>query len=115
MTLNLRPLDHAIEQLEDALGYCHSDLAASDPKLAAHLRAAAIQAFEFTYELCIKMLRRHIGQIESNSNVVPHMTFDDLIRRAFSLELLNEKIPQWRLFRERRPHLRRGQGRTDLP
>jgi len=102
MSLDLSSLSRAIGQLENALEYCNSDLAKSDPALAEHLRAAAIQAFEFTYELCIKMIRRQIEQIESHQNSVLNTTFDELIRRAFSLGLLNEKISQWRTFRKRR-------------
>jgi len=102
MNLNLNPLCRAISQLENALEYCNSDLAKSDPALAEHLRAAAIQAFEFTYELCLKMIRRQLEQIESHPNAALNATFDELIRRAFSLDLLNEKIAQWRTFRARR-------------
>jgi len=102
MTLDLRSLTNAIRQLEGALAYCNSDLAKSDVALAAHLRAAAIQAFEFTYELCIKMLKRHLEHVESSAAQVRHSTFDELIRRAWAIGLLNEEIVQWREFRKQR-------------
>jgi len=102
MTLDLLPFGRAIKQLEQALAYCNSDLAQSDPELALHLRAAAIQAFEFTYELSVKMLRRTIEKIEASEFTVRDMTFDELIRRAWSIGLLNEEVAQWREFRKLR-------------
>jgi len=102
MTLDLLPFGRAIKQLEQALAYCNSDLAQSDPELALHLRAAAIQAFEFTYELSVKMLRRTIEKIEASELAVRDMTFDALIRRAWSIGLLNEEVAQWREFRKQR-------------
>jgi len=102
MILDLRSFANAIRQLENALDYCNSNLARSDPMLAAHLRAAAIQAFEFTYELSIKILKRKLGQIESSEAVVRGMSFDELIRRGWAIGLLNEEIAQWREFRKQR-------------
>jgi len=102
MTLDLTSFASAIRQLENALEYCNSHLAQSDPTLAAHLRAAAIQAFEFTYELAVKMLKRQLGQIESSDVVVRDMSFDELIRRGWAIGLLNEEIAQWREFRKQR-------------
>jgi len=102
MTLDLRSFASAIGQLENALDYCNSELAASDPALAAHLRATAIQAFEFTYELSVKMLKRKLEQIESSKAVVRNMSFDELIRRGWALDFLNEEIAQWREFRKQR-------------
>ena len=63
MRLDLTPLDHAIAQLEEAIEYHGSDLASGDPALKLHLRAAAIQAFEFTYQLSFKMAKRHLERI----------------------------------------------------
>jgi len=100
--LDLRSFASAIGQLENALEYCNSDLAKTDPALAAHLRAAAIQAFELTYELSIKMLKRQLEQTESSTALVRNMSFDELIRRGWALELLNEEIAQWREFRKQR-------------
>jgi len=102
MKLDLKSLASAIGQLENALEYCNSELAKTDPTLAAHLRAAAIQAFEFTYELSIKMLKRKLEQIESSEAVVRGITFDDLIRRGWAKGFLNEEIAQWREFRKQR-------------
>ena len=66
MRLDLTPLDDAIAQLEEAIEYHGSELAAGDPALKLHLRAAAIQAFEFTYELSFKMVKRHLEQVSPN-------------------------------------------------
>jgi len=101
MNLDLSSLARAIRQMENALEYCNSDLAKADTALAAHLRAAAIQAFEFTYELCIKMIKRWLEKIEPNELAVKDMTFDELIRRAWDLGLLNEEVVQWREFKEK--------------
>jgi len=102
MILDLTSFASALKQLENALDYANSELARSDPQLAAHLRAGAIQAFEFTYELSVKMLKRMLSQIESSDAVVRDMTFDELIRRGWAIGLLNEEIAGWREFRKQR-------------
>ena len=61
MSLDLSPLQNAVSQLEEALDLYGSELAEGDPRLKRHLRAAVIQAFEFTYELSFKMLKRLPG------------------------------------------------------
>lgn len=102
MVLDLISLKSAIAQGEDALVYCQSDLAKSDVKLAQHLRAGAIQAFEFTYELSIKMLKRHLEATEATPSAVEEMSFNDLVRRGFELGLLKAEIAEWREFRKNR-------------
>ena len=44
-----------------------------------HLRSAAIQAFEFTYELSIKLIRRRLTDFESATKI-SQLPFKDLIR-----------------------------------
>lgn len=100
--LDISPLEKAIEQLEEALMLCASDLVKSNERLELHMRAAAIQAFEFTYSLSLKMLKRYLEKNEENSAIVEEMTFNDLVRRGFELGLLHAEISDWRDFRKNR-------------
>jgi len=44
--------------LDEALTFWHAE--APDSKLKPHLRSAVIQSFEFSYELCMRLLRRSL-------------------------------------------------------
>jgi len=100
--LDLSSLRNAIFQLDEAMEFSRSDIAQANPRLAVHLRAAAIQAFEFTYELSIKSLRRFLEATEPNPSAVEEMSFNDMIRRGYELGLLQSKIAVWRDFRRDR-------------
>jgi nucleotidyltransferase substrate binding protein (TIGR01987 family) len=102
MNLDLSSLRNAVAQVEEALAYARSDLATGDPKLARHLRAAAIQAFEFTYELSVKMLKRYLEATEANPASVDELTFNDLIRRGYEVGLLQAELADWKEFRRDR-------------
>jgi nucleotidyltransferase substrate binding protein (TIGR01987 family) len=93
---------NAIAQLEDALAYCKSEPAKQDPQLGLHLRAGAIQAFEFTYELSVKTLRRYIGTIASNDDYAGSLSFNELIRAGYEEGLLNAELVEWKNFRTNR-------------
>lgn len=97
--LDLTSLKNAIAQLEDAL-LCHADT--SDPRLALHLRAAVIQAFEYSYELSFKMLKRTLTLIESDPFAIENMTFDEVIRTGYAHGLLQSEISVWRKYRKNR-------------
>lgn len=100
--IDLSSLAKAISQLEEALQYCESDLAKSDAHLALHLRAGAIQAFEFTYELSFKMLKRYLEMTEPNPAMIDEMSFYELIRCGFERGLLQAEIAVWKTFRKDR-------------
>ena len=100
MILDLSAFSNAIAQLEEALTYAGSDLAASDPRLARHLRAAAIQAFEFTYELSMKMLKRYLEATDPSPKSLEDLDFSGLVRAGFARGLLREEIKAWRDFRK---------------
>ena len=53
MTLDLSPIEDAVAQLEDALVQCDSEIVRQFPQIRNQMRAGAIQAFEFTYDLSI--------------------------------------------------------------
>ena len=82
MKLDLSPLENAVLQLEEALELSNSELVELDPRLRRHLRAAVIQAFEFTYNLSFKMLRRHLEMGFDNPEEIDRMSFSNVIRTA---------------------------------
>lgn len=102
MILDLTSFAKAISQLEEALAYCQSDLAKNDARLAQHLRAAAIQAFEFTYELSFKMLRRFLEATEPNPALIDEMSFNEIIRKGFERGILQSELADWQEFRKDR-------------
>lgn len=99
MALDLSPLEDAVSQLEEALEIYHSDLALTEPRLKRHLRAAVIQAFEFTYELSFRMLRRYLEQASANPAEIDTMVFNDIIRESYRQALVSSDIPVWREYR----------------
>jgi nucleotidyltransferase substrate binding protein (TIGR01987 family) len=100
--IDLTSLGRAIAQLEEALAYAGSDLARNDNRLARQFRAAAIQAFEFTYELSYKTLKRFLAETEPNPQHVQAMDFNGTVRLGYARGLLAEEISVWRRFRENR-------------
>jgi nucleotidyltransferase substrate binding protein (TIGR01987 family) len=98
--LYLDPLSKAIEQLAASLEYGASELAAGDPSLARQFRAAAIQAFEYTFELSRKMLQRRLKEILSDAEV-DRLSYRDLIRTGAAKGLIDDPVP-WFAFREMR-------------
>ncbi len=102
MTIDITSLQNAIAQLERAIGYARSDVAASDPGLQEQLRNSVIQCFEFTYELSHKMLKRYLESTSASPQEIDLITFSDLIRTANEKALLRSDWGRWRTFRQAR-------------
>ena len=100
--LDTTSLKHAILQLENSLHYYHSDVVQRDDGLILQLRAAAIQAFEFTYELSVKMIKRYLKQVMLNPAEVHELSFADLIREACDRGLLLSDLLTWKRYRQER-------------
>jgi nucleotidyltransferase substrate binding protein (TIGR01987 family) len=100
--LDISSLEKAISQLEQSLAYYHSEVVQRDPGLILQLRAAAIQAFEFTYELSWKMLKRYLERAEFSPGAVDEMSFPDLIRTACEQGLLLSDLSAWLVYRKER-------------
>ena len=100
--LDLSPLAKAISRLEESLRFCGSDMARGDPALAEQFRAAAIQAFEFTYELSHKMLKRFLKASLADPAAVEEMSFQDLIRTGSERGLVRSGWSSWRDYRAAR-------------
>lgn len=82
MKINFSSLERAVVQLQTSIDYLNSDQALEDPLLREVLRAGTIQAFEFTYELACKMIRRQLAQIVPNPNSLSEIPFANLMRDA---------------------------------
>lgn len=102
MTIDISSLQNAMAQLEKAIGYARSDVAAHDPGLQEQLRNSVIQCFEFTYELSHKMLKRYLESTAASPEEIDLITFSNLIRTANEKGLLRSDWTKWRVFRQAR-------------
>ena len=90
MRLDYSALERATAQLEKSFRYLHSDLARQDPDLREQFRSATIQAFEYTYELAVKMIRRQLSQIVSEPAGLRRIDFADVMRVAADAGIISD-------------------------
>ena len=74
--------------------------------LKRHLRAAAIQSFEFTYELSLRMMRRVLIERSLAADLVQDLSFNDLLRAGAAAGLLEDQQAwrRWRAIRNATSH-----------
>lgn len=101
MVIDYSPFEKAISQLEKSVSFYNSKMAQESDELKEQFRAAVIQAFEYTYELAYKMIRRQLEQIVPNPSELKEMNFMDLIRSAHEAGLI-QGVPDFRIYREKR-------------
>jgi nucleotidyltransferase substrate binding protein (TIGR01987 family) len=94
--LDLTSLDDAIAQLSEGLARAQ---ASPNDSL---IRDGAIQRFEYTYELCHKMLKRFLEMTEPNPELLDAVSFQNLIRLGSERGLLLTGWDHWRNFRAAR-------------
>lgn len=97
--IDLTPLARALAMLDEALLLWAAEPAAS--RLKPHLRSAVIQAFEFSYELSVRLLRRTLVERAASAAAVVDLSFNDLLRAAADAGLLADALG-WRRWRELR-------------
>jgi nucleotidyltransferase substrate binding protein (TIGR01987 family) len=102
MRLDLAPLKLAVTQLQKSLNYCDSTLAKQDIDIKEQFNTAAIQVFEYTYELSWKMLKRYLAQIISTPSELDEISFPNLIRLGSEKGLLLSDWSRWKIFRDKR-------------
>jgi nucleotidyltransferase substrate binding protein (TIGR01987 family) len=95
LKLILDSLGRAIASLEKAIVRAEMNL--SDDEL----RDAVIQRFEYTYELCWKMLKRQLEMDSPGSAQIDSLSFKDLIREGAEKGLI-PKVEPWFSYREAR-------------
>ncbi len=100
MPLDLSSLREALTALNTSLRYLESELAAN-PELKDQFRAASIQAFEFTYELAFKFMKRQLEQILPVPAAIDELTFMQVVRAAAEAGLVTD-VSRFHGYREAR-------------
>ena len=95
MTISTYPFTQALSSLIRALSR-----SAKDPS-DLEVRDACIQRFEYTYELCIKLIKRYIEQEMPLSQQIDRLNYRDLVRVAFEIGLIQD-VDKWFQYREAR-------------
>ena len=102
MSLDITPLQNAFARLQESLNYLNSPMAANDSGLHRQFKLATIQAFECTYELAHKTIKRYLEATEPNPQTVDEMSFPTLIRTAAERGLIKHSWDVWSLYRKAR-------------
>ena len=101
MKIDVSVFENAIKQTEKSRTFLRSELAQKNGELYEQFRAASIQAFKYTYERALKMLRRQLDQIVVNPSELREMAFMDFIRTAYGAGLVRE-VSVFKTYREKR-------------
>ncbi len=96
MSLDLTPLRNALLRLDEGLQRYRRDIADDQ------IRDGLIQRFEFTYEQCHKMLRRHLEAAAPTPGAFDRADLQEVIRSANRAGLLKGDWPRWRTYRRMR-------------
>lgn len=96
MKFVITPLENALRQLEKSLVYLEGT---KDPALREQFRAAVIQAFEFSFELSWKFIKRYLEQFSLEK--VDGFTAKQLFRVAHEQGLI-QHVDAWFKYLEKR-------------
>lgn len=102
MKIDLSNLQLAINQLQKSLDYCGSELAQKDAGIHEQFNTAAIQTFEYTYELSWKILKRYLAQTAATPSELDEISFPNLIRFGAKKGMLLSGWEKWKIFRDMR-------------
>jgi nucleotidyltransferase substrate binding protein (TIGR01987 family) len=102
MTIDVSTLQKAISLARAAVAAYEKHSLTDYDEIAIHIRGGAIQAFEFTYELSIKTVKRYLEVHHLTVEQVLGLSFNDLIRKGLEVGILNEELVQWKEFRKNR-------------
>jgi nucleotidyltransferase substrate binding protein (TIGR01987 family) len=101
MALDLSSLQKAVSSLESAINVANSQIKGEvDTAIEQVIRAGVIQNFEFTYDLCIKFIKRWIEANISGSNP-DGITYKEVLRIAAESQLIQD-VDDWVQYRESR-------------
>lgn len=93
MNLDYSALKKALASLERAIA--RATKASGDDEL----RDAVIQRFEYSYELCWKMLKRRLEQESPTPSNIDHLSFRELLREGAERGFVDD-VEKWIVYRE---------------
>ena len=96
MEIDITPLERAIDRLREAVEIYQQDTAQS------LIRDGLVQRFEFTYEICHKLLRRYLSANPGPPERINSMNFADMIQISNEQALLLGNWPKWKTYRDMR-------------
>lgn len=94
--LNLTSLTKAVASFHRALDAFEKD---TDNEF---VRDSCIQRFEYCYDLSTKMIKRHLSNISENPSAINEMSFQQLIREAYTKGIINNSWDKWSEYRDDR-------------
>jgi nucleotidyltransferase substrate binding protein (TIGR01987 family) len=66
------------------------------------VRDSCIQRFEYCYDLTTKFLKRHLSIIAENPGDIKTLSFQEIIREAYTKEILKNSWDKWWEYRDNR-------------
>ncbi|MDA8576216.1 nucleotidyltransferase substrate binding protein [Candidatus Marinamargulisbacteria bacterium] len=66
------------------------------------IRDSVIQRFEFCYDLSVKFIKRHLSLISANPSAINEMSFQEIIREAYTKGILRNSWDTWWKYRDDR-------------
>jgi len=98
-SLDLTPLKKALDSLLFAIE--RTERERSDDMLDDMLRDSVIQRFEYTYELCWKMLKRRLEMDVPSPEFIDAMSFREMIREGAERGMIGDPLA-WFEYRQKR-------------
>lgn len=99
MALDLSSLEKAVASLKESLDTYDAQATSAEPIARLVLRDGVIQRFEYTVELCWKMLKRHLEM--SGLERVDTFGIKELFRVGFEQELIKDPVPWFDYLKKR--------------
>lgn len=66
------------------------------------VRDSVIQRFEYCYDLSAKFIKRHLSLISDNPSAINEMSFQEIIREAYTKGILKNSWDTWWKYRDDR-------------
>ena len=77
------------------------------------VRDSVIQRFEYSYELASKIIKRYLSITSADPSSINEMSFQELVREAYTKGILKNSWDVWKKYRENRNRTSHGYNEED--